>query len=261
MLPALPAACLLLGACSAVDTPRPPDHDPSVAWARSLGSVTTDDGLVRYDLLRQDPAPLRDFVGWIAAHGPETDGFRLLDDDRRLAWHLNAYNALVLWSVVQADPALRSVLDLPGFFWWREFAVDGERVSLYNYERRDILPTYQEPLAHAALNWGARSCPPLRAELYRAGDVQEQLQNQMRRWVATPDPKRTAVYWDEQSVEFVFSPIFDRHGDDFRRWAGAETPCDAVRPYGNVALRARLSAHKGCPHRFYEVDGSLNTAS
>ncbi len=214
---------------------------------------------MRYELLRQDPQPLVDFVGWIAEHGPETDGFRLLDDDRRLAWHLNAYNALVLWSVVKAGPALHSVRDIRGFFWWQEFAVDRERVSLYNYERRDILPTYEEPLSHAALNCASRSCPPLRGELYRTSDVDRQLKDQMRRWVAMSDPLRAAVTWDASSSQFVFSPIFDWYARDFRDWAEASTPCDAVRPYASVELRALLSAHKDCPRRFYDYDWSLNS--
>lgn len=257
---------LLLAACgSNVPTPPPPRHDPTAAWEGLLERAVTEDGLVRYDVLRQDPEPLERYVGWIAVHGPETDGFRLLDDNRRLAWHINAYNALVLWGVLQgsADSGALpgSVNDIAGFFWKQEFGVDGERLSLFTYETRVILPTYQEPLAHAALNCASRSCPPLRKELYSASGVQGQVEDQMRRWVASPDPTRAAVTWDPAARQFAFSPIFDWYDRDFRAWAGADTPCAAVRPWATIALQALLDAHPDCPGRFYAYDWSLNAAA
>ncbi|MSP55575.1 MAG: DUF547 domain-containing protein [Myxococcales bacterium] len=257
---------LLLVACgSHVLTPPPPRHDPTTAWEGLLGRIVTEDGLVRYDVLAQNAEPLARYVGWIAVHGPETDGFRLLDDNRRLAWHLNAYNALVLWGVLQGSTASGvlpgSVNDIAGFFWKQEFGVDGERLSLFSYETRVILPTYQEPLAHAALNCASRSCPPLRNELYTAGGVQNQVEDQMRRWVASADPTRAAVTWDRTAGEFAFSSIFDWYGSDFRAWAGAQTPCEAVRPYAAPAVQAILDAHPDCPRRFYAYDWSLNAAS
>ncbi len=247
-------AFALAGCATQVPTPAPPRSDPSAAWQTLLARIVTTDGLVRYDLLREDPTALRDFVGWIAVHGPETDSYRLLDDNRRLAWHLNAYNALALWGVLQAGP-IASVKDVPGFFWRQAFAIDGERMSLHTYESRVLLPTYEEPLVHAALVCASRSCPPLSPQLYRSADLQVQLEGRMRTWVGATDPTRAAVTWDGD--ELVFNPIFDWYHRDFRDWAGAENPCEAVRPYANSFLRAHLDA-PGCPHRFYDYDWGLN---
>ncbi len=254
---------LLAGCGTDVQTPTAPRHDPSTAWEALLGRIVTPDGLVRYDVLRANQDPLADFVGWIAIHGPETDGFRLLDDNRRLAWHINAYNALALWGVLQASasgPLIHSVSDVKGFFWLQDFGVDGERLSLHTYETRDILPTYQEPLTHAALNCASRSCPPLRKELYTAANIQNEVEDQMRAWIATPDTTRAAVSWDASSAQFVFSPIFDWYARDFRDWANAATPCDAVRAYARDPIASLLAAHPDCPHRFYAYDWALNAA-
>jgi hypothetical protein len=255
------AMVLLLLACGHdVPTPPVPDADPSAEWADVLHAVVSPDGLVDYGALRENRGPLDAFVGWIAEHGPESDRMRLLDDDKRLAWHLNAYNALVLYGVLEAGP-IASVHDVPapvgkpgaGFFWWWRFRVDRERVDLRWYERGVILATYEEPLAHAALNCASRSCPPLRDELYSARVLEGQLRSQMRTWVG-----RGAVEQDGDT--FVFSPIFDWYADDFREWADAATPCAAVRPYVDETLGAALDAAPECPHRFAEWDWSLNAA-
>lgn len=249
----------LLG-CGSVSRPPTPDTDPSARWALLLRDAVTPSGLVDYEVLRADPQPLADFVGWIAEHGPETDRFRLLDDDRRLAWHLNAYNATVLWRVLAHWP-LTSVQEVPsllgppgtGFFLRERHRIDREPVSLYWYERALILPTYEEPLAHAALNCASRSCPPLRGDLYRDATLNVQLKDQMRRWVA--EGAVTLV-----GGSFEFNPIFEWYADDFRRWAGADTPCDVVRPYADEALLGALHAHPECPHTFAAYDWSLNAA-
>lgn len=251
---------LLLAACGHdVPMPSSPRVDPSLRWQETLERVVRADGLVDYTLLRERRRVLEDFVGWVGAHGPETDGFRLLDDDRRLAWHLNAYNALVLYGVLLAEP-VGSVRDVPapagppgtGFFFWWRFRVDRERMNLHWYERGVILPTYQEPLAHAALNCASRSCPPLRPELYRAKDVDTQLADQMSRWVNGGG----AV--EREPGGFVFNAIFDWYAEDFRAWAGAGSPCAAVRPYADEALARALDALPDCPHHFAAYDWALN---
>lgn len=251
---------LLLGCGVDVPTPDPPARDPSRRWGEQLAAIVSPEGLVDYEALRADPAPLADFVGWVGSHGPETDGFKLMDDDRRLAWHLNAYNALVLWGVLQHWP-LASVRDLPGpfgpgtgFFWKLRFRIDGERMHLHAHEQRVIFATYQEPLAHAALNCASRSCPPLRPTLFTARGIDEELEDQMRLWVAAG---AVAV---EPDGSFSFNAIFDWYAEDFRAWAGADTPCRAVRPYADAELAAALDARPDCPHRFAPYDWSLNQA-
>ena len=273
----LPVALLLLAGCGAdMRTPPSPSFDPTPAWGTFLGQIVTAEGLIDYELLRADPEPLADFVGYIAVHGPETDGYRLLDDNRRLAWHLNAYNALVLWGILEHWP-LSSVHDVKGplgtpsaFFWWPRFGVDNERMNLHRYEQNVILATYEEPLAHAALNCASRSCPPLRGELYRAKALENQLADQMRRWVASG----SAVTMEGDPASggrFVFNAIFDWYAEDFAIWAGATTPCQAIRPYAASAdtaatvdtpnaLTTALDVAPDCPHTFAPYDWRLNDA-
>lgn len=252
---------LLLGCGAPLPVPPTPPRDPSTAWNALLGEVVTAEGLVDYARLRADPAPLRAYVGWVAEHGPESDGWRLLDDDRRLAYHLNAYNAWVLYGVLEHWP-LDSVKSVPapfgppgtGFFGWMQVRVDQEWKSLHGWEQWHIRPIYQHPLIHAALNCGARSCPPLRPRLYDEDALDAQLEEQMARWVDHGAVRR-------EGDTLVFNAIFDWYADDFREWDGAATPCDAVRPYAGDEVSRWLAELPGCPHRFADYDWSLNAAA
>lgn len=254
---------LLLACGRDLPPPAAPPADPSAHWEALLAAVVGPDGAVDYDTLRARRSALDAFVGWIARHGPESDGMSITDDNGRLAWHLNAYNALVLWGVLEQWP-LQSVRDVPGpfgpgsgFFWSLRFVIDGERKHLHGYEQAVILATYQEPLAHAALNCASRSCPPLRPELYRRATLDVQLVDQMRVWVASGGAVR--VEGDPAAGgRFVYNEIFDWYADDFARWAGQDTPCRAVRPYADGPLAAALDAAPECPRAFAPYDWSLN---
>jgi hypothetical protein len=247
--PPLLAALAGLAGCGVDRDPPPvPDTDPTARWGARLSEVVSAEGEVDYTALRADHAALDDYVGWVAAHGPESDGFRLQDDDRRLAWHINAANALTLWAVVEG---LRpdDVTDGPPLARLR-FLIDREPRMLSQHRRDTILAVYEEPLAAAALGCAARSCPPMPAHLFERKELDEQLERQMRRWV---DSGRLVT---EEGGEFVFSPVLDGVREDFRRWDGVSGPCAIVAPYAPPDLRERMEA--GCPYRWAPWDGALD---
>ena len=64
---------------------------------------------------------------------------------------------------------------------------------------------------------------------------------------------------------FVFNAIFDWYSGDFEIWAGATTPCAAIRPYAapegeSTPLSMALEAAPDCPRTFAPYDWSLNSA-
>lgn len=251
---------LLLGCGAPLEVPPDPGRDPTGAWSRFLQEIVTEAGRVDYRRLRKNPRPLREYLGWVAEHGPESDGWRLMDDNRRLAYHINAYNAWVLYGVLKHWP-IASVKDVhapfgppgTGFFGWMRVRVDQEWVSLHTWERWHIFPVYQHPLVHVALNCAARSCPPLRNRVYTAAKLDEELDEQMRRWVNGGAVAR-------EGDTLVFSAIFDWYAEDFRAWAGAETPCAAVEPYAEGEVARWLAELPDCPRRFAAYDWGLNAA-
>ncbi len=235
------------------DGPSPPSPmaDPSVAWSQRLREVVSAEGLVDYAALRGDPAALRDFVGWAAEHGPETERWRGTDDNRRLAFSLNALTAVTLWSVLEGvprDPAAGR----PPFARLR-FALDGDVVRYDRFVAHQVLARIEEPLAVAALPCAALSCPPVSDRLYEKKDIDDALALRMRRWVAS------GRLVTDTGAGFTFSPALRPWLAAFARYDAAETPCAAVAPYALQPLRARLEGP--CTYAWGPWDGTLDAVA
>ncbi len=135
-------------------------------------------------------------------------------ESERLAFLINLYNAATLKLIVDHYP-LKSIKDIGSFFkgpWDRPVVrLFGRTITLDNLEHDIIRKQYGEPRIHLALVCAAKSCPPLRSEVYLASRLETQLDDQSRSFLATPaglriEPGRKIVY---------FSSIFKWYGKDF----------------------------------------------
>ena len=82
------------------------------------------------------------YIETIAATNPET----LPSDDARLAFYINAYNALTLQSVLTHWPTITSVSTIkPDFAFFKEevHTIGGKKVSLDAIENKIIRPTFK----------------------------------------------------------------------------------------------------------------------
>ena len=197
-------------------------------YAALLKDIVTPDGLVRYDVLGESPR--RRSLQAIVAVYAKAD--LPSGDDEKLAFLCNAYNVNVLKMVVgdAAKEDFTSVMDIPGFFDTRSITVAGKQMTLNGLENEQIRPM-GDPRIHAALVCAAMSCPPLRGEPYTAKRLDEQLNDQSRRWIN--DPNRNGI--DEQGRLGV-SMIMQWYGDDF-----------SVDPYRGVVGFVRTFAEPSGP--------------
>ena len=107
-------------------------------WNASLGSWVQPGG-VDYDAVRADELELRRFIATLGTIGPRVTPERFTTDAERLSYYVNAYNALVLFGVVDNWP-IDTVHDVHGWldpragfgsFYGLRFPLDGAEINLY----------------------------------------------------------------------------------------------------------------------------------
>ena len=221
-----------------------PDDGP---WARILSRYVTPTGRFRYRALLANRVDRAILDGYIRAVGAaDVAG---ADRDAKLAFYLNAYNALVVKSVLDLWP-LESVREKEGFFDARKHLVAGQERTLDALENRVIRSQFAEPRIHFALNCASTSCPPLARRPLRAETLNAQLAAQTRAFVR----QSTRVDADTQKV-FV-SRLFEWFADDFGGAVG-------VRRFvarHSQAETAELVQNAGTTIAFTEYDWALNGA-
>jgi len=150
-----------------------------VEWALVLSRVVTDDGYVDYDPLVENSFGVRDallrYVGRIGAASPANRPELFPSESDRLAYYLNAHNALAMYEVVERG--LPENVWLSGIFQRAYFSLGGRRLNLDELEN-GIIRGFGEPRTHFAVNWMSRSCPPMRPEPYVGARLDEQLEAQ-----------------------------------------------------------------------------------
>ena len=174
------------------------------------------EGLVDYAGMKTDT----DFVAAstaLAALDPDT----LATGSERLAFWINAYNALVIRGVVDNYP-IASVTEVGllgrwSFFKVTEFVVGGKGHTLDQIEHGIIRPVFQDPRAHFALVCGSLGCPVLRAEVWHADRLDAELDEAARAFMN--DPSRVRIETDRGVLRL--SRIFKWYRDDFEKAAGS----------------------------------------
>ena len=211
-------------------------------WQAVLSAYVTDDGGFRYAALQRNAehrASLDRFVASIGRAHP--DGW---SRDARIAFYVNAYNALTVKAVIDRWP-VDSVRRVPGFIDRARHRVAGRAMTLNELEN-DILRRFGEPRIHFAINCASRSCPPLSRRAYTAANLERQLARQTRDFVRRTTRRRG------DAVEV--SRIFEWYGEDF----GGES---GVRRFVASRLDRSLAAaarDDDTPIRYARYDWAIN---
>jgi uncharacterized protein DUF547 len=159
----------------------PSAQDASVdARRRNLDEVLdlyVRDGLVYYKALKGDRRLLD---GYVSALG----GVSLASAGRaeQMAFWLNAYNALVLRTVIDNYPTAkrsneypaRSIRQIPGAFETMKHQVAGRSLTLDQIEQT-VLPGFSDPRLFLALGRGAVGSGRLRSEAFDPETIEKQL--------------------------------------------------------------------------------------
>ncbi len=214
------------GQTSRAVTAVPLNYD---AYDAILHRYVNEQGFVNYRGLQVNPEPLKAFNRSLGEVDPDT--FAAWGEADQIAFLINAYNAFTLESIIDQRPLKASIRDIPGVWRIRKFQVAGQSKTLDAIEHQTLRKNYQEPRIHAALNCTAISCPPLRTEPYRGETLDAQLEDQVRRWLNSPE----GLQINREANQVSISAIFDWFGED---WI-AEYATDGFS--GNEKQRAALN--------------------
>lgn len=134
-------------------------------------------GDVYYRALKAERSKLDGYVSQLATVSTDT-----LSRDENVAFWLNAYNALVLRTVIDHYPIqgrtpaypAKSIRQIPGAFERLTHRVAGRTLTLDQIEQT-ILPAFHDPRVYLALGRGAAGGGRLRSEAFTASGLEAQL--------------------------------------------------------------------------------------
>jgi hypothetical protein len=202
----------------------PPSEFSHADLDRVLRRFVDDDGLVDYPALAREPFVLGAYVGQLAAYSPASHPALFPDEAARLAYWLNAHNAVALRLVLEHYP-IRSVQDvttwwsraLPhgaGFFSGQRFPLGGRSTSLHGLESRILGRAFGDPRIHLALHRASLGGAALPREAFHPARLEAQLARATRRFL--DEPRNFRIDPATRSVQL--SAIFAWHEGDFARW-------------------------------------------
>jgi len=203
-------------------------------WQKVLDTVCTDDGLVKYDALTNNTDGAKDalfrYVGMINQASPANRPELFKTDADKLAYYINAYNALCLYGVLQKG--LPGNVLLSGLYFTASFPVGGSNTNLDGLEKQHIRSA-GDPRVHFALNCMSKSCPPLRKEAYEGSKLDAQLADQGKRYLS--DPRGVQKVSDTKvKLSEIFTKFYSgEFKDAYSRTSGKKDPSllESIRPY------------------------------
>ncbi|RMG55293.1 MAG: DUF547 domain-containing protein [Acidobacteria bacterium] len=246
----LVALALVFGSCSSMSGPASPvieanratsDQFSYEAYAAILEAYVDERGLVDYDGLKADRQRLDAFARVVATLDPHT--YEQWNEAEKIAFWINAYNALTLEAIIAHYPIKprfgvsliypkNSIRQIPGVWDKLTFEVMGRAMTLDEIEHDVLRAKFHEPRIHMALVCAARGCPPLRNEPYVGDRLDEQLDDQARRFLSNPEKFRI----DRRRGIVYLSSIFKWFGGDFVNQYGGSKRFPGHRPEQRAVL-------------------------
>ena len=110
---------------------------------------------------------------------------------------------------------VKSIKDAGGFFtsvWKKKVGIVGGKTRTLDEIEHRILRKMSEPRIHAAIVCASVSCPDLRREAYSAEYLEQQLDDQLRRFLAN---KNKGLSIDSRQKKVQLSSIFKWFKEDF----------------------------------------------
>jgi hypothetical protein len=244
ILPAIYAIGLTLFAAPA---PDPAD------WDSVLKKYVLDNGAVRYGPLKQDQAAMLKFVSQIGEVSPHSHPALFPSREAKLAYWINAYNALVVSTFTKEYPEKRDRLQSAWgkivFFFRLKFRVGGEMRTLDDIEKNTLRKEFGDSRIHFAIVCASASCPWLSRDAYTAANLDAMLDRETRRYMG----QARNVKLDGAKKELTVSEIFKWFREDF-----GKSESDVIRFIAKYRSDGPNFATGGWKLKYYPYNWTLN---
>jgi hypothetical protein len=215
-------------AAAAVATAAPRAQEPDARARRKtydeLLDLNVRDGFVYYRALKSERARLDSYVSSLGSVNLDA-----MPREDQIALWLNAYNAIVLQTVVDHYPIQprtreyppHSIRQIPGAFERLQHRVAGKTVTLDQIEQA-VLPPFKDARVFLALGRGAIGGARLRSEAYAGGELERQLAE-----AASECASRSQCVQIQQADNLMrVSPVFSWRRVEFGAAYGDKAPAE-----------------------------------
>jgi len=182
-------------------------------YSALLSKYVSSDGNVNYPGFIKEKKRFQTYLDYLSNNKPNSKEPKNV----RLAYWINAYNAFTIKLIIDNYPMesitkLHPYYYIPGYntVWHKEFFQIGEEDFNLDRIEHDILrKEFNEPRIHFTINCASKSCPVLRNEIYSASKINDQLQDQTRRFLSDSTKNKIS------KNKLELSEIFNWFPDDF----------------------------------------------
>ncbi|MHC5137024.1 MAG: DUF547 domain-containing protein [Planctomycetota bacterium] len=151
-----------------------------------------------------------------------------LSRDERIAFWINTYNFCTIELILRHYPIQpkwymiiypdNSIMQIPGGWTKEFFDIQREEYNLQEIEQDFLLKRYKDPRICFALSNASVGGATLRNEPYKASRLDEQLDDQVKKYLAT----NKGIRWDKDNNILHLSNVFQAHTKTFLesdKWA------------------------------------------
>lgn len=176
-------------------------------WNNLLQKHVSKEGVVDYKGFKKDHKELKKYI--ILLSGDDEDSGNNVSKEEKLAFWINAYNALTIDLILRNYP-LKSIKDIKKPWDQRLWMIGYLWYNLNDIEHK-ILRKMNEPRIHFAINCASFSCPPLLNEAFTAEKLEQQLTQVTKVFLA--DSQRNTITANKIEI----SKIFKWFSKDFKQ--------------------------------------------
>lgn len=211
-----------------------------VGWDSLLKNYVSSDGRVNYKYIKANKNRLDEYLKRLSQH-PPADHWPI---NEQKAYWINVYNAFTVSLIIRHYP-VKSIKDIGnGRPWDIPFVTIGIQAYSLNQIEHDILrKRFNDPRIHFAIVCASKSCPILRRQAYFADQLDEQLDDQTRRFIR--DKIRNTI----TPYDIRISKIFEWFRDDFVK---SGTLIGFLNKYAHTTISG------GAAVTYHDYDWSLN---